>query len=77
MDWKELNGCYRIGGLNRTYYIFRVVDLTLLSHSCDLPIKTRVTDDGQPLWSRRDPVYLTSAAYWNLAAVISDTASGD
>jgi hypothetical protein len=56
--------------------LFRVVDPTLLS-TCDLPIKSRVTDDGQPLWSRRDPVYLASAAYRNLAAVISDTASGD
>jgi hypothetical protein len=30
--------------------------------------------DGQSNWNRRDPVHLTGAAYWNLAAVISDTA---
>ncbi len=53
---------------------FTVVDPTLLSDSCDLPIKSRVTEDGHSIWNRRDPVHLTGAAYRNLVAVISDTA---
>ncbi len=54
--------------------LFTVIDPTMLTDTCDLPIKSRVTEDGQPLWSVRDPVHLTGAAYQDLAAVIRDTA---
>jgi hypothetical protein len=54
--------------------LFTVVDPTILSDSCDCPIKSRVTEDGLSIWSRRDPVHLTRAVYSNLAAVLSDTA---
>jgi hypothetical protein len=54
--------------------LFTVIDPTMLTDTCDLPIKSRVTEDGQPLWSVRDPVHLTGAAYRDLAAVIRDTA---
>jgi hypothetical protein len=54
--------------------LFTVIDPTILTDSCDCPIKSRVTEDGESIWSRRDPVHMTSAAYRNLATVISDTA---
>jgi hypothetical protein len=54
--------------------LFTVIDPTILTDSCDCPIKSRVTEDGVSIWSRRDPVHMTSAAYSNLATVISDTA---
>jgi hypothetical protein len=54
--------------------LFTVVDPTILTDSCDCPIKSRVTEDGVSIWSQRDPVHMTSATYRNLAAVISDTA---
>ncbi len=43
--------------------VFTVIDPTMLTDTCDLPIKSRVTEDGQPLWSTKDPVHLTGAAY--------------
>jgi hypothetical protein len=54
--------------------MFTVIDPTMLTDTCDLPIKSRVTEDGQPLWSTKDPVHLTGAAYRDLATVIRDTA---
>jgi hypothetical protein len=54
--------------------LFTVVDPTILTDSCDCPIKSRVTENGVSIWSRRDPVHMTSAAYSNLATVINDTA---
>ncbi len=53
--------------------MFTVIDPTMLTDTCDLPIKSRVTEDGQPLWSPRDPVHLTGAAYRDLATLIRDT----
>jgi hypothetical protein len=54
--------------------MFTVIDPTILNDTCDCPIKSRVTEDGESIWSRRDPVHMTGAAYRNLATVISDTA---
>ncbi len=41
---------------NDNELLFTVIDPTMLTDSCDLPLKSRVTEDGQPLWSVRDPV---------------------
>jgi hypothetical protein len=54
--------------------MFTIIDPTMLNDTCDLPIKSRVTEDGQPLWSPMDPVHMTCAAYRDLATVIKDTA---
>jgi hypothetical protein len=54
--------------------MFTVIDPTMLTDTCDLPIKSRVTEDGQPLWSKKDPVHLTGTAYRDLVTVIRDTA---
>jgi hypothetical protein len=35
--------------------LFMVIDPTILTDSCDCPIKSRVTEDGVSIWSRRDP----------------------
>jgi hypothetical protein len=53
--------------------LITVNDPTMLSDSCNLPIKSRVMEDGRHHWSRRDPVHMTSAAYQNLATFISDS----
>jgi hypothetical protein len=54
--------------------MFTIIDPTMLNDTCDLPIKSRVTEDGQPLWNTKDPVHMTCAAYRDLATVIKDTA---
>ncbi len=54
--------------------MFTIIDPTMLNDTCDLPIKSRVTKDGQPLWNTKDPVHMTCAAYRDLATVIKDTA---
>jgi hypothetical protein len=54
--------------------MFTIIDPTMLNDTCDLPIKSRVTEDGQPLWNPKDPVLMTCVAYRDLATVIKDTA---
>jgi hypothetical protein len=43
----------------------------MLNDSCDLGIKTRVSNSGQQLWSDDDPVHLTSEGYWDLVDLIA------
>jgi hypothetical protein len=62
---------------NENELLFTVIDPTMLTDSCDLPLKSRVTDDGQPLWSVRDPVHLTEGAYQDLAAVVQRHCTGN
>ncbi len=53
-----------------TGIIIEVIDPTMLNDSCDLGIKTRVSNSGQQLWSVDDPVHLTSEGYRDLADII-------
>jgi hypothetical protein len=50
--------------------MYEVIDPTMLNDSCDLGIKTRVSNSGQQLWSADDPVHLTSEGYRDLADII-------
>jgi hypothetical protein len=50
--------------------VYEVIDPTMLNDSCDLGIKTRVSNSGQQLWSPDDPVHLTSEGYRDLADII-------
>ncbi len=53
--------------------MYEVIDPTMLNDSCDLGIKTRVSNSGQQLqqlWSVNDPVHLTSEGYRDLADII-------
>jgi hypothetical protein len=53
--------------------LFNIIDLTLLSDSCDLSLETRVASNGRPPWERGDPVHLSTLACRDLAAVIGDS----
>jgi hypothetical protein len=53
---------------------FDIIDPTILTDACDLCIKMLVANMGHPLWMDSNLVHLTPDGYWDLAAVISDSA---
>ncbi len=59
MGWATLNG------LEPTY-----IDTTALVASADPSLKNWKTSSGEPLWATGDPVYLTLAAYRDIATTI-------
>jgi hypothetical protein len=59
MGWAALNG------LEPTY-----IDATALVASADPSLRNRKTSSGEPLWATGDPVYLTPAAYRDIATAI-------